>query len=175
VEKFSPASGEIYFQGVQFLEQGDPAKALIRFEDCSQLEKRNRNLYGVAWNSLEIGRVHSRLADHLRAAGYLEEALRYFSGTKATEEMILVLVELANNRKATGQKEKALQFFARAAEESNSGGYRALAGALQDLALGKTPKQVEQKVVEKPVKDQANSDQQLKIASAEQTIPSEQK
>ncbi len=78
VERFSPASREIYLQGIQFLEQSDPAKALVRFEDCSQLEKRHKNPYGMAWNTFELGRVHSRLADHLKAAGHLEDALKYF-------------------------------------------------------------------------------------------------
>lgn len=161
LEKFSPASREIYLQGVQFLEQSDPAKALIRFEDCSQLEKRNKNQYGVAWNSLELGRVHSRLADHLKAAGHLSEALKYFLSHGSSDETILALVALANNLKAMGQKEKASQYYARAIEESSSKGYSNLANALQDLAQGKIPKPVEQKISEK-----SKTDQQAAKASA---------
>ncbi|MBI5250628.1 MAG: tetratricopeptide repeat protein [Desulfomonile tiedjei] len=167
VERFSAASREIYFQGVQFMEQADPGKALIRFEDCSQLEKRNKNPYGVAWNSYELGRVHSRSGDHLKAAGILEEALKYFANNKATDEIILILVELANNRKALGQKERASHYYARAIEESNSRGYSNLTSALQDLALGRAPKPEEHKSAEKPKTDQQpKQDQQTKIASA---------
>jgi tetratricopeptide (TPR) repeat protein len=80
-------------------------------------------------------------------------------------------VELATNRKAMGQKEKALQLFARAVEDSNSRGYAALAVALQDLALGRKAKPPEQKVAEKPVVNQPadpqpKMDQHLKVASA---------
>jgi tetratricopeptide (TPR) repeat protein len=161
VEKFSPASREIFVQGIQFVEQSDPAKALIRFEDCLQLEKRSKDSHGVAWNSLEIGRVHAKLGDHLKAAGYLEEALKYFSAHKAADEVILALVELAANRKAVGQKEKGSQYLAHAIEESSAKGYTNLAAALQDLALGRTPKPVEQKAAEKP-----KTDTHPKVASA---------
>ncbi len=161
VEKFSPASREIFVQGIQFVEQSDPAKALIRFEDCLQLEKRSKDSHGVAWNSLEIGRVHAKLGDHLKAAGYLEEALKYFSAHKATDEVILALVELAANRKAVGQKEKGSQYLALAIEESSAKGYSNLAAALQDVALGRTPKPVEQKAAEKP-----KTDAHPKVASA---------
>lgn len=153
LEKFSPASREIFVQGVQFVEQSDPAKALIRFEDCLQLQKRSKDSHGVAWNSLEIGRVHAKLGDHLKAAGYLEEALKYFTAHKATDEVILALVEVAANKKAVGQKEKSSQYLALAIEESSAKGYSNLAAALQDLALGRTPKPVEQKAAEKPKTD----------------------
>lgn len=171
VEKFSPASREIFVQGIQFVEQSDPAKALIRFEDCLQLEKRSKDSHGVAWNSLEIGRVHAKLGDHLKAAGYLDEALKYFSAHKATDEVILALVELAANRKAVGQKEKGSQYLAQAIEESSAKGYSNLAAALQDLALGRTPKPVEQKAAEKPKTDahpKVASTAPIKMAAGEE-------
>jgi hypothetical protein len=94
--KFSPATAEIYGQGVQFWERSEIRKALIRFEDVLQLEKRNKNSHGIAWSCLEIGRLYSRMGDHPRAAGFFEEALKL--PLKAGDETILTLVEPASNK-----------------------------------------------------------------------------
>ncbi|AFM25470.1 tetratricopeptide repeat protein [Desulfomonile tiedjei] len=151
LERFSPASREIYLQGVQFVEQSDVQKALIRFEDSSQLEKRSKNSYAVGWNALELGRVHARLNQHARAAAYFEDALRSFLSQKAGDEVILTLVELAASKKTLGQKEKASSFYSRAIDEANSRGYSTLASALEDVAAGKPPKKAPEKTAsEKP-------------------------
>jgi len=139
LEKFSPASAEIYNQGLQFLEQSDPAKALIRFEDSLQLEKRHKNTLGMGWSVLEIGRVHASMGDHARAAIAFEDALKVFTRIKASDETILTLLEAASNRKRLGQMDKAQAYYGRAMEEANSRGLQNLAKYLGDLAAGKTP------------------------------------
>jgi tetratricopeptide (TPR) repeat protein len=154
LERFSPASREIFLQGVQFVEQSDIQKALIRFEDSSQLEKRSKNSYGVGWNALELGRIHAKLNEHTRAAAHFEEALKSFVAHKANDEVILALVELASNRKTVGQKEKASSLYSRAIDEANSRGYATLASALEDVAAGRTPKKAPEKSASEKPKQQ---------------------
>jgi tetratricopeptide (TPR) repeat protein len=181
LERFSPASREIFLQGVQFVEQSDVQKALIRFEDSSQLEKRSKNLYGVGWNALELGRAHARLNQHARAAAYFEDALKYFSAQKAGDEVILAFVELASSKKTLGQKEKASTFYSRAIDESNSRGYTTLALALEDVAAGKPPKKAPDKTASEKPKQQPEekstvaqvktTHQELEVKRAAETKP----
>jgi tetratricopeptide (TPR) repeat protein len=138
LEKFTPASVEIYNQGVQFLEQSYPRKALVRFEDTLQLEKRNKNAHGVGWSLLEIGRVHAKAGDNVRALVSLDEALKVFSRMKAGEETILVLLEIASNSKRLSQMDKAKAAYAKAVDEANSKGLSDLAKLIGDVAAGKT-------------------------------------
>jgi tetratricopeptide (TPR) repeat protein len=147
---FSPASAEIYRQGLQFLEQSDPRKALIRFEDSLQLEKRNKNPLGAGWSLLEIGRVHSKLGDHAKAANAFDEALRIFTRIKAGDETILALIEAASNWKSLGQADKAQSFYAKAADEAKSRGLQNLSGFIGDLAAGKITAESVKGVAAKP-------------------------
>jgi len=149
--KYSSNAAEIYRQGVQFVAKSDFPKALIRFEDSRNLERRSKNVHAFAWSDLEIGRVHSRLGDHTKAASYLQEALSHFTKLKAGDEALLALIELAANQKAMGQKEKASSFYAKALEEAVSGGHSVLTKAIQDLSAGR-PLSVERRkaVAEEP-------------------------
>jgi tetratricopeptide (TPR) repeat protein len=142
LEKFSPATAEIYGQGVQFWERSEIRKALIRFEDVLQLEKRNKNSHGIAWSCLETGRLYSRMGDHPRAAGFFEEALKLFSRLKAGDETILTLVELASNKRITGNKDKASALYSKAIEEASSRGHYKLAKTVTDLVEGRAPERV---------------------------------
>ncbi len=142
LESFSPATAEIYGQGVQFWERSEIRKALIRFEDVLQLEKRNKNSHGIAWSCLETGRLYSRMGDHPRAAGFFEEALKLFSRLKAGDETILTLVELASNKKITGNKDKASALYSKAIEEAASRGHYKLAKTVTDLVEGRAPERV---------------------------------
>lgn len=142
LEKFSPATAGIYRQGIQFWERAEIRKALIRFEDVLQLEKRNNNTHGIAWSSLETGRLYSKMGDHLRAAAFFQEALRLFSRLRAGDETILTLVELASNKRMTGNKDKASALYSKAIEEAASRGHYKLAKAITDLVEGRTPERV---------------------------------
>jgi tetratricopeptide (TPR) repeat protein len=142
LEKFSPATAEIYRQGVQFLERSEIRKALIRFEDVLQLEKRNKNLHGMAWSTLETGRLYSRMGDHARAAAFFEEALKLFGRLKAGDETVLTLLELATSRKIAGSKDKASALYSKAIEEAAARGHYKLAKAITDLVEGRQPERV---------------------------------
>jgi tetratricopeptide (TPR) repeat protein len=191
LDKFSPASAEIYRQGVQFLEHSEIRKALIRFEDVLQLEKRNKNSYGIAWGSLETGRLYSKMGDQPRAAALFEEAQKLFSRLKAGDETILTLVEMGANKRLLGSKDKGLALYSKAIEEAASNGHYKLAKTMTDLMEGRTPERVvkpaspsgaqpavQQKVIaENPQKispsNQAKvpqSDQQPTIAPKEKTV-----
>ena len=137
LEKFSPASAEIYNQGLQFLEKADPRKALIRFEDTLQLERRSRNTAAVAWNSLELGRTYLKLGDYVTAGTKLQDALRIFRQLKASDEIILTLLEIAAVKKAAGQNDKASEIYSLAKEQAGTRGDSRLAQAISDLASGK--------------------------------------
>jgi tetratricopeptide (TPR) repeat protein len=142
LDKFSPATAEIYRQGVQFVDQSEIRKALIRFEDVLQLEKRYKNLHGIAWSSLETGRLYSKLGDHARAAAFLGEALRLFGRLKAGDETILTLLELGSNKRVVGNKEKASALFSKAIEEAAARGHYKLAKAITDVLEGRQPERV---------------------------------
>jgi tetratricopeptide (TPR) repeat protein len=147
VEKFSPATAEIYRQGVQFVERSEIRKALIRFEDVLQLEKRNKNPNGIAWSSLETGRLYSKLGDQARAAALFGDALRLFGRLKAGDETILTLLELGSNKRVTGNKDKASALFAKAIDEAAARGHYKLAKAITDLLEGRQPERVARPVL----------------------------
>jgi tetratricopeptide (TPR) repeat protein len=192
LQTFSPATAEIYRQGVQFWERSEIRKALIRFEDVLQLEKRNKNSHGIAWSCLETGRLYSRMGDHSRAAGFFEEALKLFSRLKAGDETILTLVELASNKKITGYKDKASALYSKAIEEAASRGHYKLAKSVTDLVEGRTPERVakpasappeERAVPQRAVSDSrqnisppnqakaSQGNQQLAVVAKEKTVP----
>jgi len=172
LEKFSPATAEIYRQGVQFWERSEIRKALIRFEDVLQLEKRNKNSHGIAWSCLETGRLYSRMGDHPRAAGFFEEALKLFSRLKAGDETILTLLELASNKKIAGSKDKASALYSKAIEEAASRGHYKLAKTVTDLVEGRAPERVAKPASappeERAVPQKAISDNQQKISPPNQ-------
>ena len=176
LEKFSPVSAEIYKQGIQFLEKSDRAKALVRFEDARQLEKRKKNLHGVAWNSLEAGRVYGRMGEHLKATGVLDEALKTFERLKAADETVLASLELALNQKAAGRKDKADAYYKMAIEQAASSGHKLLAVAIGDMAAGKAPVAEQQAPVEHEPKQTAPPAPQMAARpSAPQQEPPEMK
>lgn len=176
LEGFSAPSAEIYKQGVQFLEQSDPRKALVRFEDTLQLEKRNKNVQGVAWGLLEIGRVHAKMGDHVKASNSLDEALKVFSRTKAGDETILVLLEIAANSKNLAQTDRAKTSYARAVDEANSRGLQDLATFIADLAAGKAPAEPTKTVAaEKSISNNKQSLVNLPRADREKTSQPETK
>ncbi len=177
LEKFSPATAEIYRQGVQFWERSEIRKALIRFEDVLQLEKRNKNTHGIAWSCLETGRLYSRMGDHPRAAGFFEEALKLFSRLKAGDETILTLLELASNKKIAGSKDKASALYSKAIEEAASRGHYKLAKTVTDLVEGRAPERVAKPASappeERAVPQKAISDNQQKISPPNQAKASQ--
>ena len=142
MKKLSPVSARIYSQGRQFLEKSDTAKALVRFEDTRQLERRKRSYLGVAWSDLEIGRAYSALGEHHKATAYFEESLRLFRRIRAKGESILAFLELAKNQKATGQNDRARSLYSKAIEVAVSAGCHSLARAVGDesSASSKKPK-----------------------------------
>lgn len=82
------------------------------------------------------------MGDHLRAATFFEEALKLFSRLKAGDEIILTLVELASNKRMTGNKDKASALYSKAIEEAASRGHYKLAKAVSDLVEGRSPERV---------------------------------
>jgi tetratricopeptide (TPR) repeat protein len=137
LEEFSPASAQIYNQGLQFLEKADPRKALIRFEDALQLERRRRNQAAVAWNSLELGRTYLKIGDHVTAETKLQDALKIFRRIKASDAIILTMLEIAAVKKSAGQNDRASEIYSLAKEQAVSREDSRLAKAINDLASGK--------------------------------------
>ncbi len=137
LEKMSPASVEIYQQGLQFLDRSDTRQALIRFEDILQLERRKKNPAAVAWSTLEIARTYLKIGDHLAADAKFQEALKFFRQIRAAQETILCLAEIAAARKAAGQGDKGASFYSQAAEQAAALGNERLAREIQDHASGK--------------------------------------
>ena len=148
LNKFSPAAVEIYKQGMEFLDKSDHAKALVRFEDTRQLEKRKKNPHGVAWNNLEVGRVYVKMGQYHKATAALQEALKAFEQLKATDEIVLAKLELALNQKASGQKDKAEAYYQKAIQRATASGHTAVATAIGDMAAGKAPASEQQAKVE---------------------------
>lgn len=134
--KIAPTSAEILRQGQEFLEKNDPTKALVRFEDTLQLEKRKKNDQGVAWSSFEIGRVYSKLGDQVKGTSYLDAALKIFRKAKASDEIILTLLELAASKARAGQKDHAAAFYSAATDQAVSSGHQGLSKLIANLAAG---------------------------------------
>ncbi len=139
-EKYSSVAKEIYRQGLQFMEKSDATKALVRFEDSRQLERRRKNYYAVAWSDLEIGRSYAAMHEYLKAAPYIEEALRIFEKLKAGDESVLALVELAGVNKATGRTATSVELYKRAGRKAAALGHYALSRIMDDMAAGRPVK-----------------------------------
>lgn len=136
-EKYSSVAGEIFRQGLQFMEKSDATKALVRFEDSRQLERRQKNYYAVAWSDLEIGRAYVAMHEYLKATPYMEEALKLFAKLKAGDETILTLVELAGINKATGRTDRSSQLYKQAGAKATAMGHHALSRVMDDMAAGR--------------------------------------
>lgn len=130
VDGFSRVSREIYQQGIKFRENSEPRKAVVRFQDALQLARREKNVQGVAWCLLEIGRVHSATGEYFEALPYLKNAMKRFLKTKSNDEAILTLVELARASRAAGLKQDAPVFENRARDMAQSAGYVAINGEI---------------------------------------------
>ena len=137
--KYSIAAREIYHQGHEFLSKADAAKALIRFEDACQLERRNKNVFGVAWGDIEIARVYKSLDDYVKAEIYLRDALRLFEAAKAPDQVILAILELADINKRLMEQQKTAYLYQMAQEKASALGYVALAKQISEMASGKKP------------------------------------
>jgi tetratricopeptide (TPR) repeat protein len=139
LQKFSANAAEIFRQGLQFMDQADTKKALIRFEDTLQLERRNKNAVAVGWSSLQTGRAYLKIGDGVKASAHLENALKIFQRLKSGDEMILTLVDMAAVRKAAGQTDQASRLLSDAMREAATMKNPEVASALGDMAAGRTP------------------------------------
>ena len=137
LDKLGPASVEIYKQGRQFLQHADLVKALIRFEDVLQLERRNKNTFALGLCLLEIGRIYSKMGDHAKAAVTLDEAFKSFDKNGAGGESLLVMAELAINKKNLGQADKSQALLTKAAQMARAKGQAKLAKSFEDIANGR--------------------------------------
>jgi tetratricopeptide (TPR) repeat protein len=168
-EKLAPASAEIYRQGLQFLDKSEKAKALVRFEDTRLLERRNKNVFAVAWSDMEIGRIHSKMGDHVRAEAYFGEALRLFESLKAGDQAILAFIELAVLHQQAGRKEKASLLFSKARERAVLEGHQLLGVAIGDMAEGRSVPEKTKLPVDRRTQSDATSTNQNAQPSAGET------
>ena len=136
LRSFSNSAAEIFRQGLEFVSKGDTNKALVRFEDARQLEKRNRNSLAVAWCQLSICRLYNSMGESAKASETCEHAVKLFNSLKAHDEAAIALIELGNIRTASGMNEQAGILFAKAAQEA------ALAGRKIADPKSKTASQV---------------------------------
>ncbi|MGO9736037.1 MAG: tetratricopeptide repeat protein [Desulfomonilaceae bacterium] len=136
IGQLAPASAEILHQAHDFVEKSDDYKAMVRFEDIRQLERRNKNYRAVAWALLEIGKIYIRRGDYLKAEESLDSSLKISSTLKASGEKILALIELARLRKLESSTDKAKTLFTQAQDLANTSGHSTLNKAIQDLESG---------------------------------------
>ena len=139
LKKFSANAAEIFRQGMQFLDQSDPKRAVIRFEDTLQLEKRNGNAVAVAWSLLQAGRAYQKIGDRIKASSHVETAFRIFHRLESRDEMILALVDMAAIRKAAGQKEQASKLLSQALSEATTANNREVASVLRCMIADRMP------------------------------------
>lgn len=167
VTRLAPLSSQIYLQGREFLKKSDTAKALVRFEDTRQLERRKRGYFGVAWSDLEIGRAYSALGEHHKAAPYYEEALRLFRRLKSRDEIILALVELAKNQRVLRGNDQASILYRKAIEAAVAAGHYTLARGVGELSERTSPKPVRE-AAKKPAKPSAKNEA-LRVTESERS------
>ena len=136
IGQLAPASAEILRQAHDFVGKSDDYKAMVRFEDIRQLERRNKNYRAVAWALLEIGKIYIRRGDYLKAEESLDSSLKISSAAKATGERILALIELARLRGLESSSEKAKTLFTQAQDLANTAGRATLTKAIQDMESG---------------------------------------
>lgn len=124
LKSFSNPAREIFKQGLEFIEKSDPHKALIRFEDARQLEKRNRNALAVAWCQLYLCRLFNSMGENIKAVDSCDQSLKIFSSLKAYDEMALALIESGNIKKSSGFEEQARGSYEKAIQAAMSAGRR---------------------------------------------------
>jgi len=164
--KYSGPAREIYRQGQEFATKADATKALIRFEDARQLERRNKNVFAVAWSDIEIARLHKTLGDYVRADAYLRDALRLFETLKAHDQVILTLIELAETNKHLMEKEKTASFYQMARDKASALGYEAFAQEISELATGKKARFEKKRSAEIPTHSRDSRESQPEVKSA---------
>lgn len=146
--QLGPASAEIFRQGTEFVEKSDDHKAMVRFEDIRQLERRNKNYRAVGWALLEIGRIYIRRGDYLKAEEAIDSSLKIFSAVKAQDEKILAFIELARLKRLEKSTEKAMAAFKQAREQADLLGRSALSQEIQDMVDGSSN---QRKIATKPI------------------------
>lgn len=156
--KLSPVAAEIFAQGLSFLDKSELNKALVRFEDTRNLERRRKNYHGIGWSDLEIARVLTRMGDHHKATAYFREALNVFSRIGATEEWILAALELSENQRVTGRIDEATDLRTKAFQRAASAGYHEL---VTDITAG-------------PIKKDRTEAEKTPDIKALRTVPSAQ-
>ncbi len=91
------------------------------------------------WHGIpsSLGRTYLKLGDYVTAETKLQDALRIFRRVKASDAIILTLLEIAAVKKAAGQNDKASEIYSLAKEQAGTRGDSLLAQAVSDLASGK--------------------------------------
>lgn len=136
IGQLSPASAEIMRQALDFVQKSDDHKAMVRFEDVRQLEKRNKNFKAAGWALLETARLYALRGDYLKAEELIGNSIKIFSTLKAPDEKILALVELARVKELEKSTDKSKILFAQAQELANTSGHLSLARVIKDLSSG---------------------------------------
>lgn len=141
---FSPGTAGIFNRGRLFFRNGDYNKALVRLEDTVQLAERRNNKLGSAWALMEIGRTYGRMGQPLRAASYLEDALRTFRREGAHEEALITMAALVEVNTAAGRQKRAAEFKAIAISSAVAAGRNDVAEAVRrgDFAISSTSERV---------------------------------
>lgn len=135
LRSFSNPAAEIFKQGIEFIQKSDSAKALVRFEDARQLEKRKRNALAVAWCQLYICRLYNSMGENAKASENCEQSVKIFNSLKAHDETSLALIELGNIRKGFGSNDQASDLYVKAAQEARLAGRKILDPDSPVLAL----------------------------------------
>lgn len=136
IGQMGPASAEILRQANDFVEKSEDHKAMVRFEDIRQLEKRNKNYRAVGWALLEIGRIHIRRGDYVKAEESIDSAQKIFSSLKLENEKILAVIELARLKRVEKSEEKSAVLFTHAQRLAESLNSPAVSKGVEDLASG---------------------------------------
>lgn len=122
LRSFSNPAAEIFKQGLEFFQKSDFHKALVRFEDARQLEKRNRNVLAVAWCQLNICRVYNLMGENTKASESCEQSLKIFNALKAHDEASMALIELGNIKKSAGLDDQASLLYVKASQAATLAG-----------------------------------------------------
>ncbi len=145
LNQMGPASAEILRQANDFVEKSDDHKAMVRFEDIRQLEKRNKNYRAVGWALLEIGRIYVRRGDYIKAEESIDSAHKIFSKLKLENEKLLAVIELARLKRIEKSEGKSQALFADAQRIGESLGLPAISKGIEDLASGSFEKSKQKK------------------------------
>ncbi len=136
-EKMLPASKEIIAQGLSFLENGEYQKALLRFEDVLQLERRAKNPLAVAACLMYIGQTHTKSGDYPKATAVLDEANNIFSKQKYAEGVMTVSILSALAKRSAGNPDAARTALTSVMKEAETKHWPEFAQSVKDLAENK--------------------------------------